>query len=89
MAKLKVSIEEVGNSSSVKIVVSNDVGIDVIVSGMKELFEIEMMSADILVGDKFSSVSIITNNKEKCEIIMKGMARTFRDLSGLNNFNQN
>jgi uncharacterized protein YggU (UPF0235/DUF167 family) len=91
MANLKITIEKVEDEKhfTVKVRITNDVGIESIIESMKEMFEIEMFSAEIKKGKTHSSVTIQTENEGKCEIIKKGMAKTFRQRSGLDNINNN
>ena len=91
MANLKITIEKVETEKqfTVRVRVTNDVGIESIIESMKEMFEVEMFSAKIKKGTNYSSVEIQTENEYKCEIIKNGMMKTFRQRSGLDNINNN
>ncbi len=90
MALLSIKVEEFfGQKSAITITFTNDIEKQSIIDVMKDIFEIEMISAEITTNKINTSVSIKTDNKEKVEAVRKGMIKTFRQRSGLNQINSN
>lgn len=85
MANLKVNIEQVVGEKEATLIIkfTNDVPQESIIQSMKSMFEIEMYSAKIVIDKKDTTISLVTTNKEKLELVKKGMMRTFRNASGL------
>lgn len=91
MANLKVTVEKVDDKKyfTVTVRITNDVGIESIIQSMNEMFEIEMLSAEINKGKTHSSVMIKTENEYKCDVIKQGMNKTFRKISGIDSIGEN
>lgn len=91
MAKLRVTVEQVEGEkqATVKVKFTNDVGGESIIEIMKQMFEIEMYSAEIVTDKENTLITIQTECEEKLKRIRSGMIKTFREGSGLGNFNSN
>ena len=91
MAKLNVTVEQVEGEkqATVKVKFTNDVGKESIIESMKQMFEIEMYSAEIVTDKKNTTIIIQTECEEKLKRIRSGMIKTFREGSGLGNINSN
>ena len=89
MANLKISVEEVEKRFTVTVKITNDVGIDSVIDSMKELFEIEMFSAEVTKGNETSSIVIKTDSEHKCNILKRGMNKVFLSYGGIDNLNEN
>jgi hypothetical protein len=91
MAKLNIKIEQINNDAEAKITVkfSSDVPKDDIFNSMREMFDVEMLTAEIMESSAITIISIKTSNEDKIQLVKTGMLRVFREKSGLNNITNN
>ena len=91
MEKCRIIISELIEETDfeIKIIVSNDVDIQGVKDTFAEVFELEMLTNDVVKGKSKTSLTFTTQNKQKVDLLKQGMFRAFREGIGLGNINLN
>lgn len=88
---LRVRVEQLEGETkaTLRIIFTNDLEKDFIIGILKKHFEIEILSAEILEEEKFTTISIATDNQDKINSLKKNINNLARQLSGIDKINYN
>ena len=91
MPRLTITIDTdiTSNQSEVVATMTDYDGVDAVVDLFNELFEVEMLGAEVVRGSVVSVIRVVTNNQDKVRLLERATMRTFLRVNNVPEFSRN